>query len=64
VHGVKIARKHVGWYLAAAVADGAVAPEIVTHWRPRLMRESEPDTVLAGLRAILDGYGEPARDAA
>jgi tRNA-dihydrouridine synthase B len=54
-HGVKIARKHVGWYLAAAVEDGAIATETAQRWRPSLMREEAPDKVLAGLEAIFAG---------
>jgi len=49
-HGVKIARKHLGWYLATAVADGVLAPETAAYWRPRLMRESAPERVVDGLR--------------
>jgi len=51
LHGVKIARKHVGWYLAAAVEDGVVAGETAAAWRPVLMRETDPERVLAGLHA-------------
>ena len=64
MHGVKIARKHVGWYLQAAVADGVIAPETAAHWRPALMRETDAGRVLAGLAAIFDGALCRARAAA
>jgi nifR3 family TIM-barrel protein len=64
MHGVKIARKHVGWYLQAAVADGVIAPETAAHWRPVLLREADADRVLAGLAVIFGGAEGKAREAA
>jgi len=58
LHGVKIARKHLGWYLAAAVEDGVVTAETAATWRPLLMRESEPERVLAGLEWAFDARGD------
>lgn len=50
--GVRIARKHLGWYIDAAGGEPAL--------RARLMRESDPAAVLAALPQAL----EPWRDAA
>ncbi|PTX03788.1 tRNA dihydrouridine synthase DusB [Pararhodobacter aggregans] len=50
--GVRIARKHLGWYIDAAGGEPAI--------RARLMRESDPAAVLAALPQAL----EPWRDAA
>lgn len=44
-HGVKIARKHVGWYLASSGRPEAV----VKSWRSRLCQEELPERVRAGL---------------
>jgi tRNA-dihydrouridine synthase B len=54
--GVRNARKHIGWYLAAS---GRPA-ESVKAWRRRLCTTDDPRTVLAGLAAF---YGE-AQEAA
>jgi len=58
-HGVRIARKHVGWYLAAAVEDGVVTPATAARWKPVLMREAEPQRVLDGLQTI---FADAAND--
>ncbi len=63
-HGVKIARKHVGWYLAAAVEDGVIAPATAARWKPLLMRETEPECVLAGLGTIFADASDAGRVAA
>ncbi len=52
--GIRVARKHLGWYLDA-LADG---PE----HRARILRLDDADRVIAELRACLDG--PPARDLA
>ncbi len=57
-HGVKIARKHVGWYLAAAVEDGVLAPEAAARWRAALMREADAQAVIAGLKSAFAEAGE------
>lgn len=44
-HGVRIARKHIGWYLASS---GRPEP-VVRAWRSALCREDAPDKVLQGL---------------
>lgn len=53
--GVRQARKHVGWALAAAAS--AVGPEpsaFVTAWRKRLLVEEDPGKVKAGLSHAFD----------
>jgi tRNA-dihydrouridine synthase B len=64
VHGVKIARKHVGWYLAAAVQDGVVAAGAAARWRPSLMRAEDPEYVLDGLATVFAETGGATREAA
>ncbi len=43
--GMRVARKHLGWYLEAAGADRA--------WRPRLLTESDPAEARRLIRSIL-----------
>jgi len=43
--GVRVSRKHVGWYLETSGRE----PGDVKRWRARLCREEEPGRVLAGL---------------
>ena len=50
--GVRVARKHLGWYSDAACGDPGL--------RARLMREADPRAVLAALPGAL----QPVRDAA
>jgi len=50
--GVRVARKHLGWYIDAACGDSGL--------RARLMREADPRAVLAALPGAL----QPVRDAA
>jgi tRNA-dihydrouridine synthase B len=57
LHGVKIARKHLGWYLAAAVDDGVLAPEMAATWRSLLMRETDPQRVLTALEGAFADDG-------
>ena len=44
-HGLRIARKHVGWYLETS----GVPAEIAKDWRSRLCRLDEAEMVLEGL---------------
>jgi nifR3 family TIM-barrel protein len=55
-HGLRNARKHVGWYLAAS----GRAPAEVKAWRQRLCTSNDARDVLAGLSA----FYEHAREAA
>jgi tRNA-dihydrouridine synthase len=51
--GLRVARKHIGWYLAGAgVADGSI--------RGALMTETRPAIALRLLRAALGGEGRLA----
>ena len=56
-HGLRVARKHIGWYLASS---GHPA-ESVKVWRRRLCTSDSASEVLAGLAAF---YREPAEMAA
>lgn len=49
-HGVRIARKHLGWYIEAA--SGATTD--VKQWRARLCREEDPRQVRRHLSAFYD----------
>jgi len=47
VHGLRIARKHIGWYLVSSGRPEAVAKE----WRRRMCTSDDAADVLAGLRS-------------
>ena len=47
-HGVRIARKHIGWYLARSGRPEA----IVRNWRTRLCQDDDPAAVARGLAAF------------
>lgn len=49
-HGVKNARKHLGWY----VAESAATPESAKNWRARLCREEDPRQVSKFLSGFYD----------
>ncbi len=53
-HGVRIARKHVGWYLEAAAEDGLMPRAEAAQWRAKLCREDDPRMVLKGLSQAFD----------
>ena len=46
--GVRIARKHLGWYLEKMIS----APEVLKLWRARLCQEESPDAVLHRLEVL------------
>ena len=56
-HGLRAARKHIGWYLASS----GRAPDAVAAWRRRLCTSEDPGEVLSGLAAF---YGEALEMAA
>jgi nifR3 family TIM-barrel protein len=56
VHGLRAARKHIGWYLAAS----GRRPEAVKEWRRRLCTCDSPGEVLAGLAAFYSQAREAA----
>jgi len=59
--GVRIARKHLGWYLDAAVADGATDPEAARALRRPLLTAERP----AEGRALVErAFVAPLRSAA
>ena len=59
--GTRIARKHLGWYLDAAVEDRAACPETVRALRRPLLTTQAPATALSLIERALAG---PARAAA
>ncbi len=52
--GMRCARKHIGWSLAAAVASVGRAPEIAQGWRQRLLTLEDPVRVAEGIRDAFD----------
>ncbi len=52
--GIRCARKHIGWSLAAAAQAAVRAPERARFWRQRLLTLDEPAQVVAGLRDAYD----------
>jgi nifR3 family TIM-barrel protein len=56
VHGLRNARKHIGWYLQSSGRPDAV----VKAWRRRLCTSDDPADVLAGIRAYYDTAQELA----
>lgn len=62
--GVRIARKHLGWYLCHFHACGLLNAASLTAWRARLMRQQRATAVMAVLDALADCLQEPGRRAA
>jgi nifR3 family TIM-barrel protein len=54
--GVRVARKHLGWYLERSGARG----EVVKAWRRRLCTEDDPAAVRRGLAEFYDRLEEQA----
>ncbi|MGA0562902.1 tRNA dihydrouridine synthase DusB [Ancylobacter sp. VNQ12] len=52
--GVRCARKHIGWALAAAAASVNRPPEVARSWRQRLLTVDEPARVAVGIRDAFD----------
>lgn len=60
-HGVRCARKHLGWYLEQALdGDTRLTPEDIKTWRGRLCRQEDPDRV----RCDIDEFYKTAGDRA
>jgi tRNA-dihydrouridine synthase B len=59
--GVRIARKHLGWYLDAAVADGSTDADTARALRRPLLTEDDPAEVL---RLVGRAFVVPLRQAA
>jgi tRNA-dihydrouridine synthase len=55
-HGLRGARKHIGWYLATSGRSA----EVVKAWRRRLCTLDRTADVLAGLRAFYEDAQELA----
>ncbi|MBS9476339.1 tRNA dihydrouridine synthase DusB [Ancylobacter radicis] len=52
--GLRCARKHIGWALAAAAHSAGRPPETARLWRQRLLTLDEPAHVAAGIRDAYD----------
>jgi hypothetical protein len=56
-HGLRAARKHIGWYLASGAGNSPAALEWTRAWRRRLCTNDNAREVLDGLAAC---YAEMA----
>ncbi len=54
--GVRVARKHLGWYVAAAAPDAATEKR----WRARLCRQDDPARVMIDLGQFYDSLCQEA----
>lgn len=52
--GIRTARKHIGWSLAAGASVAGSGPEKAKSWRQRLLTLDEPAQVVAGIRDAFD----------
>ena len=57
IHGLRAARKHIGWYLASGAGKAPASIELVKSWRRRLCTNDNAREVLDGLAAC---YAEMA----
>lgn len=55
--GMRCARKHIGWSLAAAAASISGPAEIAANWRKRLLTLEDPARVVTGIRDAYDDLG-------
>lgn len=55
--GMRCARKHIGWSLAAAAASISRPAEIAASWRKRLLTLEDPARVVTGIRDAYDDLG-------
>ena len=51
-HGMRIARKHLGWYVAELVRGKFLSSPQAARWRAVLMGETDPREVVVHLRAL------------
>lgn len=58
--GIKNARKHLGWLLQRLNQQSVLDDEDVAHWRGLLMRQDQPDRVIALLRQLAGMVQEQA----
>lgn len=56
--GLRVARKHIGWYLATAAEDGLMDRATAGEWRARLCRDENPASVIEGLSEAFD-FADP-----
>ena len=58
MHGLRAARKHIGWYLASSTGRSAVLAERAKAWRRRLCTNDNAAEVLDGLAAFYTELSE------
>lgn len=63
-HGVKIARKHVGWYVTRWIEAGHIDADTGTAWRSSLVRENDASKVQRRLNECFDRLRDRDRQAA
>jgi nifR3 family TIM-barrel protein len=61
---VRVARKHLGWYICHFLDLGVIDQDAATQWRARLVRENCPDKVQATLDELAQVLCENERRAA
>jgi len=54
--GVRCARKHIGWALAAGAFSAGRDAQVATLWRQRLLRLEKPSEVKAGIADAFDDF--------
>jgi tRNA-dihydrouridine synthase B len=64
VHGLRVARKHIGWYLASATGQSPHSDQRVKGWRRRLCTTDNAREVLCGLAAFYAESAEISREMA
>ncbi len=63
-HGVRIARKHLGWYIARWLEQDLIETETASHWRALLVREDDARMVAMQLRRCCERLLDGAKRAA
>lgn len=62
--GVRVARKHLGWYVAGLAESGYLAPVAASFWRGELVAASDPKRVRSAIAALYGVAAESIRSAA
>ena len=62
--GMRIARKHLGWYVAELARSGHLSPRDASSWRAELVGASDPGKVRAGVAALYGDAADELRSAA
>jgi nifR3 family TIM-barrel protein len=62
--GVRVARKHLGWYVAGLAKSGHLSLRDALFWRSELVGASDPKKVRAGIAVLYEAAAEGMRSAA